>query len=400
MLSNRRILLGICGGVALYKACELIRLLKKEEAEVKAVLSTGAENFAQPLLFSALTGEKTYTNADFFLSSGSIPHIELARWPDLILILPATASFLSKLRCGQASELLLALLLATRSPVYLFPSMNTAMLEHPATQENLKVLRSYGYFVYEASEGELACGEVGKGRLPEPEEIFELVKAHFKEKDLLGKKILITGGPTKEYLDQVRYITNASSGKTAFFLLKEAYYRGAEVYLIWGGGEIKENLPRLDYTHSIPYPKIIPVSTTEEMYNQAKEIFPMVDIAIFAAAPCDFRPKNPFPGKIKKQKDLVLHLELTPDIAKGLSTQKKHQITVGFALEEREKLRDYALIKRKEKAFDILVANPVETIGAGASDYLILGPNFEKEFINLSKEELAKQIFDLTLQLF
>ncbi|MEZ0344793.1 MAG: bifunctional phosphopantothenoylcysteine decarboxylase/phosphopantothenate--cysteine ligase CoaBC [Caldimicrobium sp.] len=399
MLSNRRILIGICGGVALYKACELIRLLKKGGAEVKAVLSTGAEKFAQPLLFSALTGEKTYTNADFFLSSGSIPHIELARWPEVILILPATASFLSKLRCGQASELLLALLLATRAPVYLFPSMNTAMLEHPATQENLKVLRSYGYFVYEASEGELACGEEGKGRLPEPEEIFELVKAHFKEKDFLGKKILITGGPTREYLDQVRYLTNASSGKTALFFLKEAYYRGGEVYLIWGGGDIKESLPRLDYTHGIPYPKIVPVSTTEEMYKKAKEIFPQVDVAIFSAAPCDFRPKNPYPGKIKKREELLLSFELTPDIAKNLSREKTRQITVGFALEERESLRDYALLKKKEKAFDLLIANPVETIGKDASDYLIIGPNFEKEYMSLSKRELAKNVFDLILQL-
>lgn len=400
MLTNRKILLGICGGVALYKACELIRLLEKEGAKVKVVLSTGAEKFVQPLLFSALTGEKTFTNEDFFLSAGSIHHIELARWPEVILILPATASFLSKLRCGQASELLLASLLATRSPVYLFPSMNTAMLEHPATQENIKTLRSYGYFVYEASYGELACGEKGKGRLPEPEEIFELVKAHFKEKDLSGKKILITGGPTREYLDQVRYLTNASSGKTALFLLKEAYYRGGEVYLIWGGGEIRENLPRLDYTHGIPYPKIIPVSTTEEMYKKAKEIFFQVDIAIFAAAPCDFRPKNPYPGKIKKNGDLTFSFELTPDIAKKLSQEKNCQITVGFALEEKENLKEYALLKKKEKAFDLLIANPIETIGADTSDYLIIGPNFEKEYKNLPKEYLAKSVFDLILQLF
>ncbi len=188
MLNNRRILLGICGGVALYKACELIRLLKKEGSEVRVVLSTGAEKFATPLLFSALSGEKTYTNEDFFKASDSIPHIELARWPEVILILPATASFLSKLRCGQASELLLALLLATKAPGLSLSSMNTTMFEHPATQENLKVLRSYGYFVYEPAEGELACGETGKGRLPEPEEILELIKAHFKPKDFLGKK--------------------------------------------------------------------------------------------------------------------------------------------------------------------------------------------------------------------
>ncbi|MGC8871599.1 MAG: bifunctional phosphopantothenoylcysteine decarboxylase/phosphopantothenate--cysteine ligase CoaBC [Caldimicrobium sp.] len=399
MLSKRRILLGICGGVALYKACEVIRLLKKEGAEVKVVLSTGAEKFASPLLFSALTGEKTYINDDFFEFSGAIPHIELARWPDLILILPATASFLSKLRCGQASELLLALLLATKAPVYLFPSMNTAMLEHPATQENIKILCSYGYLVYEPAKGELACGERGKGRLPEPEEILELVKAHFKPKDLLGKKILITGGPTREYLDQVRFITNASSGKTALFLLKEAYYRGGEIYFIWGGGQLNLLLPRLDYTHNIPYPRIITVSTTEEMLERAKEIFPEVNIAIFAAAPCDFRPKKIYPGKIKKKEEMELSLELTPDIAKTLSTLKSHQLTVGFALEEREKLSSYARTKKKEKAFDWLIANPIETIGADISDYFILGPDFEREYKGISKEELAKKLFDLILEI-
>ncbi len=162
---------------------------------------------------------------------------------------------------------------------------------------------------------------------------------------------------------------------------------------------MKLSLPRLDYTYGIPYPKIIPVSTTEEMFHQAKEIFPKIDIAIFSAAPCDFRPKKVFSGKIKKEKELTLSLELTPDIAKTLSTNKVHQITIGFALEEKERLREYAFIKKKEKAFDLLIANPVETIGGDSSDYLILGPNFEKEFKGLSKEDLARNVFDLILQL-
>lgn len=394
MLSKHKILIGITGGIALYKACEVIRLLKKEGAQVKAVLSTGAEEFARPLLFSALTGEKTYTNSDFF-SAGSMPHIELANWAEAILILPATASFLSKLRCGQASELLLALLLATRAPVYLFPSMNTVMLEHPATQENLKVLRSYGYLIYEPAEGELACGEIGKGRLPEPLEILEVIKAHFKPKDFFGKKVLITGGPTREYIDEVRFITNASSGKTAYLLVKEAYFRGAEVFLLWGHKEFPYELPKLNYFSDIPYPKIITTLTTQEMFDQARAIFPEVDIGIFAGAPCDFKPKSSHTGKLKKREPLTLELELTPDIAKGLSKIKDKQITVGFALEEREKLLTYALSKKAEKDFNLLIANPLETAGADTSDYLILGPVFQEEFKNLSKEKLATLVFDL-----
>jgi len=399
LLKGRKILIGLTGGIAVYKACEVIRLLKKEEAFVRGVLSTGAEEFIKPLLISALTGEKTYTNRDFFVADGSIPHIELANWAELILILPATASFLSKLRCGQASELLLSLLLATRAPCYLFPSMNTKMLEHPATQENLKVLRSYGYFIYEPSEGELACGEIGKGRLPEPEEILEVVKAHFKPKDLLGKKVLITGGPTREYLDEVRFITNASSGLTALFLLKEAYYRGAEVYLLWGKEDFPYVLPKLHYFSSIPFPKIISVKTTEEMFEEAVKIFPEVDIAIFAGAPSDFRPKNPFSGKLKKKGALILELELTPDIAKELSKRKTKQITVGFALEEKESLRDYALKKKAEKGFDIIIGNPLGSEGKTYSDYLIIGRDFEEEYQGFSKEELASKLFDLILEL-
>ncbi|PMP97850.1 MAG: bifunctional phosphopantothenoylcysteine decarboxylase/phosphopantothenate--cysteine ligase CoaBC [Thermodesulfobacterium geofontis] len=274
-LKNKNILIGVCGGIAIYKVCNLIRILKKEEANVKVVLTTGAEKFVSPLLFSSLSENKAYTNEDFFKADGSILHIELGRYPDLILILPATASFISKLATGSTSELLLAILLSTKAPVYIFPSMNTSMWEHPATQENIKKLRNYGYFVYEPAEGILACGEIGRGRLPEVEEIFEVVKAHFVEKNLLGKRILITGGPTREYIDEVRFITNASSGKTAFFLAKEAYYRGAEVHLIWGLDTFPYVLPKLNYFSDIPFPKLYFVKTTQEMFEVAKDLFPL-----------------------------------------------------------------------------------------------------------------------------
>jgi phosphopantothenoylcysteine decarboxylase/phosphopantothenate--cysteine ligase len=395
-LKDKKILIGVCGGIALYKVCELIRSLKKEEAEVKVVLTTGAEKFINPLLFSSLSENKTYTNEDFFKAEGSILHIELGKYPDLILIVPATASFVSKLAVGSASELLLAILLSTNAPVYIFPSMNASMWEHPATKENIEKLRKYGYFIYEPAEGPLACGEIGKGRLPEVEEILEVIKAHFTEKNLLGKRVLITGGPTREYIDEVRFITNASSGKTAFFLAKEAYYRGAEVHLIWGLDVFPYILPRLNYFSTIPFPNIYFIKSTREMFEIAKSLFPQCEISIFAGAPCDFRPKTPFKGKLKKKEGLTIELELTEDIAKTLNSYKsERQITIGFALEEKEKILNYGKAKKREKIFDILIANPLSTAGKDQSDYIIFTPKDVLEFENLPKAQLAKVLFDL-----
>jgi phosphopantothenoylcysteine decarboxylase/phosphopantothenate--cysteine ligase len=395
-LKDKKILIGVCGGIALYKVCELIRSLKKEEAEVKVVLTTGAEKFINPLLFSSLSENKTYTNEDFFKAEGGILHIELSKYPDLILIVPATASFVSKLAVGSASELLLAILLSTNAPVYIFPSMNASMWEHPATKENIEKLRKYGYFIYEPAEGPLACGEIGKGRLPEVEEILEVIKAHFTEKNLLGKRVLITGGPTREYIDEVRFITNASSGKTAFFLAKEAYYRGAEVHLIWGLDVFPYILPRLNYFSTIPFPNIYFIKSTREMFEIAKSLFPQCEISIFAGAPCDFRPKTPFKGKLKKKEGLTIELELTEDIAKTLNSYKsERQITIGFALEEKEKILNYGKAKKREKIFDILIANPLSTAGKDQSDYIIFTPKDVLEFENLPKAQLAKVLFDL-----
>ncbi|MCX8042245.1 MAG: bifunctional phosphopantothenoylcysteine decarboxylase/phosphopantothenate--cysteine ligase CoaBC [Thermodesulfobacteriaceae bacterium] len=404
ILKDKQILLGVCGGIAIYKVCEVVRLLTKAGACVKVIMTNSAQKFISPMVFSTLSGQRTYTEEDFFkVEEGKIFHIELAKSGEVVLILPATASFISKLASGQASELLLATLLATKAPVYLFPSMNVSMWENPLVQENLKKLKSFGYLIYEPSEGDLACGEVGKGRLPEPSEIVEVVKAHFKEKSLKGKKVLITGGPTKEPLDEVRFITNASSGKMAYFLSKEGYYRGAEVHLIWSISETLENFPKLNYFSEIPFPKIYKVSTTKEMLEVCLKIFPECDIAIFSAAPCDFRPKIPYPGKLKKTEKLIIEFEVTEDISKTLSQIKKpHQITVGFALDEPSKLENYALSKKEEKKFDFIVANPLSTPGKDFSDFIIYKPTKEREeFKNFSKEFLASHLLDLiTLEIF
>jgi len=398
-LLGKRILLGVSGGIAVYKVCDLVRKLKKEGAELRVVLTTGAEEFVKPALFSALSGAPCYTNKDFFTADGRIPHVELARFPDLILLVPATASLISKLRCGQSSELLLAILLATKAQVFIFPSMNATMYNHPAVQENLSTLKTFGYKVFPPYAGELACGEVGEGRLPEPDEINEVVKAFFKPKDLVGRKFLITAGPTREYLDEVRFITNASTGRMGYLIAKEVYARGGEVYLIWGKDDEPE-FPNLEPLHGIPKPRVYRVRTTEEMLLACENLFDEVDVCIFAGAPTDFKPKQTFPGKIRKEakESLTIEFGQTVDIAKTLQKKRKNQLMVGFALEEEAKLEVYAKKKLLDKGFDLIVANPISATGSKASKFLILGETGHKTFENLSKEDLAKELVDLISQ--
>ncbi len=394
MLAGKKILLGITGSISAYKSCEVLRLLIKEKASVRVLLTKGGERFITPFTFSALSGKRVYTEKDFFNNNGEIPHIELASFPDIVVIAPTSASFIAKAAAGFADELLLAVLLATKAPVYFFPAMNENMWLHPATRRNVSILKELGYVVYEPAEGELACGSAGKGRLPEPSTILEVIKAHFYPKNLKGKKVLITGGPTREFIDDVRFITNASSGKMAFYLAKEAYYRGAEVFIVWGGGKLPGNFPYLPDT---PFPHIFKVNTTREMYERCKKLFSSVDIAIFAAAPVDIRPRKAFSGKIKKRELMGFNLdfELTEDIARELLKAKGEKIAIGFALEEKEKLFEYASIKQKEKGFDYLVANPLETMGKETSDFYIYTPSEIIELKNTSKEELARRLFGL-----
>ena len=392
MLTNKKILLGVTGSISVYKSCDVLRKLVKSGAEVKVVLTKGAEKFVTPFTFSALSKNRAYTDKDFFNVHGEILHIELASFPDIIVIAPASASFLAKAASGQADELLLAVLLATKKPVYIFPAMNENMWEHPLTQQNIQILKKVGYKIFEPAEGSLACEISGKGRLPEPSVIVEIIKAHFYPKNLKGKKILITGGPTKEFIDKIRFITNFSSGKIAYYLTKEAYYRGGEVFLVWGGNNFPDSLPELP---ELPFPKIFKVDTTKEMYEVCQKIFPQVDIAIFASAPVDIRPKKYYPGKLKKSEllDTNLELEITEDIAKELLKNKGNKIAIGFALEEEKNLLKYAIEKKKEKNFDYLVANPLSTMGRDISDFYILTPTDIIELKQVSKEKLASELF-------
>ena len=392
-MEKRRVLLGITGSIACYKACDVLRILIKEGFEVDVVLSKGALEFLSPSLFSALLRKKVYTDEDFFSLSHRILHIELANSPDLIAIIPSSANFIAKAASGQADTLVSAILLATRKPVIFFPSMNTKMYEHPATRKNLNQLREFGYFVYEPVSGALACGEEGKGRLPDPTTCCEAIKALFTKKDLKGKKVLITGGATKEYLDEVRYITNGSSGKMALSLAREAYYRGAEVFLILGETRVHINFPDLGFL-GIPAPGIKRINSTEEMLEECEKLFDTVDIVVFAAAPVDFKPKTKFKGKIKKDSFTGIEFEKTPDIAKTLGQKKASQLIVGFALEEESKLEEYARKKPKDKNFDIVIANPISTVGKEKSSFLIVDKEKSQLLENITKSQLARLLFD------
>jgi len=386
MSEPKRILLGVCGGIAAYKSAELARALVRRGARVRTVLTTGAEAFVTPLLFEALTRERAFCQRDFLAPQGGfIPHTDLAAWAEAVVVAPATASFLAKLSRGEPSDLLTAVIMAFSGPVLLAPAMNTNMWRHPATQENVSRLRSFGYRVVEPEEGSLACGLTGPGRLPPLEDLLLEIEALFFEKSLSGKRILITGGPTREPIDAVRFLSNPSSGRMAVALVRAALLLGAEVHLVHGPLAVKP--PRGVRTY--------PVQRAEEMLAAARRIFPECQMAILAAAVCDLAPETTLPGKTPKE-DLPRELRLrpTPDIARELSAARRPgQILVGFALEEREKLRDRAPAKLRKKGFDFLAANPLESFEAEETEvHLFSRKDASPRILKGLKEEVALEL--------
>ena len=386
MLAGRRLILGICGGIAAYKAAELLRLLRKKGAEVHVVLTTGAEAFVTPLLFEALSRKKCFTQRDFLRPQGGfIPHTDLAAWAEGIVVAPATASFLSKLARGEPSDLLTAILMASRAPVLLAPAMNTHMWEHPATQENLVRLKGFGYRVVEPETGELACGAEGPGRLPALETLLLEIEGLFVEKRLSGRKVLITGGPTREPLDAVRFLSNPSSGRMAVALARAAFLLGAEVHLVHG--PLTVSPPQGVRTY--------PVKTAQEMLEATQGLFEKADLALFAAAVCDFTPEKPLQGKVKKEDfPRTLSLKPTPDIAALLNARKRPgQISLGFALEEAEGLLQRAREKLENKGFDFLAANSLSAFEAEETEIFLFSQTWEvpKKFHG-PKEKVALEI--------
>ena len=388
---DRRLLIGITGGIAAYKAVNLVRALRKEGAKLCLVLTQGAEAFITPLQVESLAGVKVFTQEDFLKpQGGSILHTSLGQFAELVIVAPATASFLSSLRTGDASSLLVASIMASEAPVLLCPAMNEKMWRHPATQENVRILRDWGYEVLAPEEGSLACGDVGPGRLPAEEIILAWARRLLSPQDLRGLKVLITCGPTREPIDLVRYLSNRSSGRMGLALACAAFERGAEVLLIHG-------------PLSIPIPPLferIAVETTEEMRAAVLKHLQEYDVLIMAAAVADFTPKLKRKGKLKKEDGLILELVRTPDILTEAAQYKRPgQIIVGFAAEEEELLKQEAERKLKAKKIDLIVANPIDKPGAGfeteTNEVLIL--TAKGEAIKLGpapKKDIAHQILN------
>ena len=358
MLENKKIVLGITGSIAAYKACILVRLLIKKGAEVQVVMTPSAKEFITPLTLATLT-QKPVVSEFFDRRDGSWhSHVSLGLWADAMLIAPASASTIGKMANGIADNILVTTYLSMRAPVFIAPAMDLDMYAHPSTQANLQKLQSYGNHIVEPGTGFLASTLEGKGRMEEPEKIVEALEQYFKsQQKLSGKKVLITAGPTYEKIDPVRFIGNYSSGKMGFALAEVCAEQGAEVTLVSGPVMLNTKHPGI---------KRIDVESAGEMYDAATKHFPKADIAILCAAVADFTPKETADKKIKRKgNDMTIKLQPTQDIAAALgAVKKKKQVLVGFALETDNELRN-AQEKMERKNLDFIVLNSLQDKGAG-----------------------------------
>ena len=358
MLQNKKIVLGITGSIAAYKACILVRLLIKKGAEVQVVMTPSAKEFVTPLTLATLT-QKPVVSEFFDRRDGSWhSHVSLGLWADAMIVAPASASTIGKMANGIADNMLVTTYLSMRAPVFVAPAMDLDMYAHPSTQANLQKLQSYGNHIIEPGTGFLASKLEGKGRMEEPEKIVEALEQYFaKQQKLSGKKVLITAGPTYEKIDPVRFIGNYSSGKMGFALAEVCAEQGAEVILISGPVMLSTKHPGI---------KRIDVESAQQMYEAATKHFLKADIAILCAAVADFTPKTTADKKIKRKGDnLKLELQPTQDIAAALgAVKKKKQVLVGFALETNDELKN-AQDKLERKNFDFIVLNSLQDKGAG-----------------------------------
>ncbi len=389
MLQGKKIILGVCGGIAAYKSALLVRLLVKNGAEVQVIMTPSAHSFITPLTLSTLSNKPVLTQFQKNKSGTWNNHVELGLWADLLAIAPATASTLSKMAFGQSDNLLLTTYLSARCQVMVAPAMDLDMFQHPTTTNSLELLKKHGVAIIDAEEGELASGLEGKGRMAEPETIFSQIKNHFAPTSkLTGKRILITAGPTYEAIDPVRFVGNHSSGKMGLALALEAQELGANVTLVIGPSSLKTNAIKT----------VINVTSSEEMYEASSKIYESTDVAIFAAAVADYAPSTMSKQKIKKQSNTIsIELTKTVDIAKTLGKRKKkEQFNVGFALET-ENEKEHAQNKLKTKNFDLIVLNSLNDKGAGFKGNtnkitIIDKQNNNKEFKLKSKTQVAKDI--------
>jgi len=395
-INGKQIILGVCGGIAAYKSVELLRLLVKQGARVRVIMTENARDFVGPLTFEALSGEAVCTSLFDDRADGAIRHIEWARQADAVIIAPATANILGKLAAGIADDALSTFMLAVTSPRMLCPSMNSAMYENRAVQRNLDILEQDGYVIVEPGTGELACGTSGVGRMPDPEILFDRLCAMLSPKDLTGRKVLVTAGPTCEAIDPVRFISNRSSGKMGYSLAAAAEYRGAEVILVSGP------------TNLAP-PVNVETVAVESAGQMAEAVFSRMadtDIIVKVAAVGDYRVETPADRKIKKsgQAGLPLALVENIDILKEIGARKKAgQVVVGFAAETHD-LAVNARAKLAAKKVDLLVANPVagdeSAFGADTNQAtLFYKDGTEEQLPRMDKAKLAHAILDRVAKL-
>lgn len=389
MLSGKTVVLGVSGSIAAYKAATLASLLVKAHAKVHVIMTKNAANFINPITFETLTSTKCLVDTFDRGFEFKVEHISIAKAADIFVVAPADANVIAKFVHGIADDMLSTTFLACKAPKLLAPAMNTQMYENPVTQDNLKLCQKYGYKIIEPASGHLACGDNGKGKMEEPENIFNhIVHEIAFKKDFAGKKVVVTAGPTQEAIDPVRFITNHSSGKMGYAIAKAAADRGADVVLVSGPVSLKAPL----------FVRKVDVTTAKEMFEAVKAEYDNADIVIKAAAVADFRPKNVSSEKIKKfDGDAKIELERTDDILKYLGERKKRQFLCGFSMETQNMLEN-SRAKLLKKNLDMIAANNLKVQGAGfAGDtnvVTLITKDSEKELPIMSKTEDAHKILD------
>ncbi len=396
ILSGKKILILISGGIAAYKINSLVRDFIRNEAEVQILLTPNAAQFVSPLTLSVLSKKQVYST--FFDQNGTWnSHVEMALWADLILVAPCTANTLAKMVHGICDNLVIATYMSAKCPVFIAPAMDLDMYQHPSTLQNLELAEDFGHTIIPAEKGELASGLVGKGRMAEPETIFNTIEQHFsshQKKSLSGKTILITAGPTYESIDPVRFIGNHSSGKMGFSLAEEAAIRGAKVILISGPSALQTKNSAIE---------IHRVTSAKEMYDEVFQYYENVDFAIAAAAVADYAPKEVAKEKIKKNDDnLTIELVKNPDILKTMGERKSHQFLVGFALETQNEAEN-AKGKLEKKNLDMIVLNSLRDPGAGfqkdTNKVRIITKEETRTFSLKSKNNVAQDILNVMEEL-
>lgn len=396
MLKGKTVVLGVTGGIAAYKIASLASMLVKQHADVQVIMTENATNFITPTTFETLTGNKCLVDTFDRNFQFRVEHVALAKRADIFMIAPATANVIAKVAHGLADDMLTTTFLACKKPKYIVPAMNTQMYENPITQDNLDICRRYGMHVVEPASGYLACGDTGAGKMPEPELLMEYIMQELAfEKDMAGKKVLVTAGPTREAIDPVRYISNHSTGKMGYAIAQAAARRGAEVTLVSGPVNLKAPLGV----------NLVPVTSAGEMFQAVTEASSSQDVIIKAAAVADYRPKYVGTEKTKKKDgDMNLEMERTDDILAWLGNHRQTgQVLCGFSMET-ENMLENSQAKLEKKHVDMIVANNLKTAGAGfgtdTNVVTIITKEGAEELAMMTKEQVAHQLLNRIMDRF